>query len=201
MAKQKPVILSDYKSDTDDFGFDPSIFGETNDPYYIPGYTEQCKANDVEKADDFRFREQHQSDGITKQKLYDEVIKCQPRALPYVFSWLRVIGIDGTANANVVRDMYEYTKRGYKKVNWHEDQERIFSANGWGMPPGAVIEADGTVRRDDLALFVVDGRAERAWEKWLAEYTASLESSKSENEDGVSNKGSTNKTSEIVTVQ
>jgi hypothetical protein len=66
--------------------------------------------------------------------------------------------MDGTHNANVSRDLAEYTRWGYKpaKVDEH------FTPYGWTPPLGYTVQTDGTLRRDDLQLFVVDARAEKA---------------------------------------
>lgn len=178
MANKKPVILNDYVSQSDEaFEFNAEAFERRSiDATFIPGYFETVQANDVAKADDLKFRIQHEKTGITKEKLYG-VIGAEPKTLPYVFRFLRVAGIDGTTNSNVQRDLLEYTRRGYRIVNWHLDKERIFEANGWGFPPAARLEkADGSIRLDDTALYVVDGRAERAWENWVANHTREMES-------------------------
>lgn len=182
MAKGKPVILNDYRSQSEEaFEFNPEAFmaGQNIDSTYIPGYSEIVKANDIEKADDLQFQVQHQKTGITKQKLY-KLVGADPRPLPFVFRWLRATGVDGTVNSNVARDLLEYTRKergGYRIVNWFDDEEKLFKPNGWGFPPAARLDrTDGTIRLDDLALYVVDGRAERAWENWVAEHTRDMES-------------------------
>ena len=60
MAKGKPVILDDYnvnKEDEEAFDF-AKIFDEANDPSYIPGYSEQVKANEIGAADGNLWYEQ-----------------------------------------------------------------------------------------------------------------------------------------------
>lgn len=170
---RKPVILPDYTKDTEReeaLDFDPSIFDQS-DPSWIPGYSEIVQANDIEAADDLTFRNQHSSTNITKEYLYSNIIKAHPRKLPVVFRWLRVAGPNGLNSYNADRDRMDYTKRGYRLA-----KQEDLTGNGFGLPPAAHVEADGTIRRDDVALFVVDGRAERAYERWLAQEIAETES-------------------------
>ena len=82
--RTKPMILeSQYESDSD-YEFDPSMY-EAIDPTYTPGYSEIVQANSIAKADDLKFMVQHEKTGITKRHLYENIIKCDPRPLPFVF--------------------------------------------------------------------------------------------------------------------
>jgi hypothetical protein len=171
MAK-KPVILHDYTEDAEReeaLQFDPRVF-DNADPSYIPGYSEIVQANDIEKANDLVFANQHEGTGITKEYVYTKILKTHPRKLPVIFRWLRVAAPNGTNSYNADRDRMDYTKRGYRIASV-EDLDR----HGFGRPPAAHVEADGTIRRDDVALFVVDGGAERAYERWLAQQIAETE--------------------------
>lgn len=165
--KSKPVILTDYDRQAMD---DVEALIARNrqmeddfDPYYIPGYTEVLKANEIKAADDFTWMERHRETHLTKEKVL-KTIGAEPRTLPVYFKPLRVQSADGAASSTVLSDMRPYAKWGYRPAIWPAD----FEQHGFGQPPGFVVRPDGTLHRDDLQLFVVDGRAERARLELLA---------------------------------
>lgn len=162
----KPALFANYTAD-DNPTFDPTGY-EVEDASWIPGYSEIVRANEIAKADDFVWAVQHEKTGITKKQIY-EVIGAQPQELPVEFAWLRVMGLDGGNSANADRERASYTKRGWRIVtvddlkNW-----------GLGLPPQAHVSG-GMIRRDDVALFVVDGRRERSFREWEARQLAEAE--------------------------
>jgi hypothetical protein len=196
MAKQKPVILPDYKADSQD---DIEALIARNrqleddfDPMYIPGYTEIQKANAIAEVDDLLWRDAHP--GQPKEYYYNQLGK-NPQPLPVHFQAVRVAGMDGTHNANVTRDKAEYDRWGYRPAKYPED----FTPHGFGQPVFYVVQADGTLRREDLQLFVVDARAARARELSIARRTAEMENPESKDGEGTSFTGTAEKRFEHIT--
>lgn len=168
------MILTDYRKEMDD---DVEALIARNrqleddfDPMFIDGYTQVQKANAISGADEIDWAIKYKDTNIKKSDVYN-TIGAQPRELPLHFTAIRVTGMDGTHNANVSRDMAEYSRWGYEpaKVDIH------FTPHGWKPPLGYTVQSDGTLRRDDLQLFVVDARAEKARLELLARRTAEAE--------------------------
>lgn len=201
MAKTgKPVILTDYRKEFDDEV--EALIAKNRqmeddfDPMFIDGYTQALKANEIAAADPLDWANKNKETGITKKKVYN-TIGSQPREVPVRFQAIRVIGMNGTHNANVSRDMAEYTRWGYRPAKYPED----FQPHGFGQPLGYTVQSDGTLRRDDLQLFVVDARAEHARLELLARRAAEAENPdvKRERDSGVEFEGSTERRRETVT--
>jgi len=172
MAKSKPVILGDYdlhKEDTEAFDFS-AYFDKAQDPSYIPGYSEQVQANEIGAVPENVWYEQHKDTGITKESQY-KLIGKHPAPLPVEYMWLRTQDVSGLPSASVARGLMEYADRKYRVARWPNDLEPY----GFGQPPAGHLEADGTIRRDDVTLYVVDGRAATAFRKAQQEYTQKLE--------------------------
>jgi len=165
--KNKPAIFANYVPD-DEQAIDPRGF-ELDDPSWIPGYSEIIQANEIAAADPLVWANQHAGTGITKEKMY-QVIGATPRDVPVTFRWLRVTGPDGGNSYNADEDRAQYVERGYRAVR-KQDLENW----GLGLPPAAHIGADGMIRRLDTALFVVDGKREKAFQEWQARMTAEAE--------------------------
>lgn len=184
MAKgQKPVILNDVNlgaEDEESFDF-AGHFDRTEDPSYIPGYSEQVQANDIAATDDHIWYQQHLAsgedgrpqDGQTKEDVYKQIGR-HPAPLPVEFMWLRTQDAAGLHSAQIAKDLMEYDRRRYRVAVWPND----FEPHGYGFPPAGHKEADGTIRRDDVTLYVVDGRAARAFKKAQQDYTQQLENPK-----------------------
>ena len=172
MSKGKPVILNDYKlGQEDEEAFDFSgHFNKTIEPSYIPGYSELVQANDIAATDDHVWYEQHRETKHTKEHFYG-VIGSNPKPLPVRFMWLRTQSVGGLHSADVANQLMEYERRKYRTARYPED----FEPHGFGFPPAAHKEADGTIRRDDVTLYVVDGRAADAFDKAQQQYTRDLE--------------------------
>ena len=127
-----------------------------NDPGWIPGYSEQVRANEIANIDPTQRnfttgREFKSKDGTQLQQHYFRMLGKTPKPLPVRFKWVRVSGMDGTENKNVRTDMAVYTRDGYKFAKLEDLQ-----AHGYEVPPVAEIAADGLIRRGDVALMVVD---------------------------------------------
>lgn len=167
MSKQKPMILTDYNrvadAEVEELIARNRQLEDSYDPYYIPVYSERLRANEIAAADPHVWHERYKLTNITKESVLRS-IGADPAPLPVHFASLRVASADGTTNANVSRDMMPFTRWGYRPAIWPSD----FEPHGFGQPPGYTVKADGTLHRDDLQLFVVDGRLERARKESLA---------------------------------
>ena len=135
-----------------------AALGETmeNDAGYIPGYSEQVRANEIAKIDPTIENFTTSRHIKTKEglNLRDHYLKKygDPRPLPVRFKWVRVEDMRGDEGApNVRKDLLPYLKDGYK-IATQDD----LNAHSYGMPPAANVAADGTIRRGDVALMVVD---------------------------------------------
>jgi hypothetical protein len=195
MAK-KPVILPDYRAESQD-EIEALIarnrqLEDSFDPMYIPGYTEIQKANAIAEVDDLVWRETHP--GVSKEDEYRK-LGTHPQPLPVHFQAVRVAGMDGTHNANVSRDKAEYDRWGYEPAKYPEH----FQPHGFGQPVFYTVQADGTLRREDLQLYVVDARAARARELSIARRTAELENPESKDGDGTNFTGTAEKRFEHIT--
>lgn len=130
-----------------------------NDAGYIPGYSEQVRANEIANIDptveNFTTSKHIKINGLN---LRDHYIKMYgtPKPLPVRFKWVRVEDQHGDDNTpNIRNDLLPYMKDGYKFVKT-EDMEALSKEYGYGMPPAGVVAPDGTIRRGDVALVVVD---------------------------------------------
>ena len=134
-----------------------------NDPGYIPGYSEAVRSWELSLIDPTvenfsTSRHIRTSEGLN---LRDHYIKKygEPKPLPVRFKWVRVEDMKGDSNApNVRKDLVPYVKDGYTFAT-SDDLARY----NYGVPPQAIVSADGTIRRGDVALVVVDAEgAKRA---------------------------------------
>lgn len=184
----KPTLFSDKRSALE--RFDPYKLRDL-DPSRIPGYSEIVRANDVAKADDLLFRDAHREHKTisTKEDAYRE-IGAKPRKLDVEFRWLPVSGVAGGALPYALRGQVDkYRQMGFDVVkldatkaaaNPDEAFGEIFP--GYGFPPAAHIEADGTIRRGpDTALYVRNGEVARRWEQYEAEQAANRENAYRQN--------------------
>lgn len=122
-----------------------------DNPNYIPGYTENEVAQSLAQAEygsmAYQQRE-HQFRRLGIDQVRENPIHIKP---------VRVSGLDGRMNENVLLDQMQYRKDGYRPMT-RADLE----AHGIAMPPLYHEAPDGTIRRGDVALWFVD--AQRAKE-------------------------------------
>lgn len=121
-----------------------------NRPGYIPGYDEIVKANEIAASDDFKFLEAHRnapSGGIrTKEDAY-RVIGASPKKLDVEFGWERVSGVAGGRSHAADVQIAVARAEGWVPATFEELEKR-----GFGMPPNAHVDAEGLIRRKDVAL-------------------------------------------------
>lgn len=165
MAK-KPLILADDTPAVERTRQDDYIW-EEHDSSYIPGYAEHVKANDI--ASSRRLTQEE------KDKYYQRW-NAGPKELPVNFVWLRISNAAGGVSHSAAVDRMVYTQAGYRICRKDDFTELMEKYPGiiWDTPwdrGSASLEADGTIRRLDSALFVVmtDDPRYVAWQRRRAE--------------------------------
>lgn len=131
----------------------------SNDPGWIPGYSEQVRVNelariDIEQRNFTTAREIKSKDGKQLREHYYAMYGVEPRTLPVRFKWVRVADSKGEQNENVRRDLQTYLDEG-----WTFASKEVLATHGYGTRESWNI-VDGTIRRGDVALMFVD--ADRA---------------------------------------
>lgn len=172
MAK-KPLILADEHTPDERFLESDTYVFEEHDSSYIPGYSEVVKANDLSTSRRMTSDEKDR---------YYERWGTGPRRLPIQFVWLRVSNAAGGASHSAAIDRMTYTQAGFTMCR-KEDFESLMDQypdllRGRPWEEGsAVLEADGTIRRLDSALFVAltDDPRYKAWQRRRAEEKARFE--------------------------
>lgn len=108
--------------------------------------------------------------GYSEQRRINELeVRKGHRAIPLdKLYWARAARVDGS---NVdYREAVTVSRLGYRACTLDDLQER-----GWGMPPSAHVAADGSIRREDTVLAIVDSdRAQKNLKK-QQEKTAEFE--------------------------
>ena len=165
---EKPLIFAD----DDATRFSPDNVRHA-DPSRIPGYSEVVQANDVAKADELRFRTQHA--GKLKQEDVYKSIGADPKALDVEYQWLRITGPGGGDSYTANVELDKAVQQGFRKAN-----RSVLEHFGHGFPPAAHEEADGTIRRMDVALYYRSGEVARKWERYYAEESAKREGARTE---------------------
>ena len=170
MANDNRLILAD-DSKTAAEQFQPDEFEwQDNDSSYIPGYSEVIKANDINTSNRLSDSE--------KEK-YFKRFGTGPKKLPFQFVYLRMTNAAGGESHSAAVDRMVYRQAGYNictKDDFEQLMEQypeILKGTPWEAG-SAILEADGTIRRLDSALFVVmtDNPRFRAWQRRRAEQNA-----------------------------
>lgn len=163
--RTKPLLFGETLEKETERAYDlPGYAGEANDPAWIDGYSQMIRARDILKAEygslTYRLRDKLLRDlGVTEYK-----------APPVDLMWGRVTGLDGKENDNVRLDMRAHNRAGYKVIT-----KTDLEALGYSVPESAHVEADGTIRRGDVALMAVDAERARANEQRRRAEVAELE--------------------------
>lgn len=140
MAK-RPIVQTGIRTEFGDVQDDPSFYdvgGADRDLTYVPGFSDLKRARDLELADVAAGR-----------KLRHEA-KILP--LPVNVRWTRTTTPKGAPDG---MKQISTANLGYKAV--HKDQ---IGKVDWltELPPGATINADGTIQKGDTLLMVADGK-------------------------------------------
>lgn len=183
MPKQKPLLFAE---DTyDPSAFDPNIWEQRSlDPSRIPGYSEIVQANDLAGVDEFDFQHAQRKNATgsgafrNKEQVYG-MIGAHPQELPVNFAWLPISNPGGGGlSPSQARLLDHYTSREGFRLVTVKTQAEFTDTFGYGFPPTARLEADGSIRRGvDLALYVRPGEVARKWERHRAQLAADAEQS------------------------
>lgn len=148
----KPLLFADDVPAADKRAVELKYVREEFDKFYIPGYSEVVKANDLSKN---RAQIIDQA-GQTKQDYYQRW-GTGPRDLPFEFVWVRVTDPAGrTTGTNIGIDRFHYTEKGYRPCTVQDFERLKEKLPTLDFPPAAEKAEDGTIRIQDSALFVVD---------------------------------------------
>jgi hypothetical protein len=162
MAKDKPLLwgantsVNVQEHEANEFAY------EHFSPAWVPGYDEHLKANEIAQNP---LLTQAQ-----KEHLFS-VIGAGPKKLPIRVAWVRVTAPDGGRSYNANVDLSSWRRRGYRPAN-----VETLTAAGMRVPDTAWIDSDGTIRREDTALWFVDeeraARGDRERDRFNAEFHA-----------------------------
>jgi hypothetical protein len=94
--------------------------------------------------------------GYSEERQNNEIAaaKGKPQVEIDRLQWMRVAKLDGKETD--LRDRGEFARLGYQYCTEEDLVER-----GWSLPPTAYIAPDGTIRREDSALMIVDKKLAR----------------------------------------
>jgi len=156
---KKPFVFGKERSAQDE-ALEQITSGEFRDaqvkPYYdassVPGHAELVIARDLAKAGS-RLSED------VKQGYYKR-FGAEPADLPADLRWIRETGPDGKRSYNA-----DVTKMGYLRDGYRPATVDDLRSVGFGLPPAGEVLPDGSIRREDTRLYIVDGDRARELEK------------------------------------
>jgi hypothetical protein len=140
MAK-RPLVAATIRTEFGDVLDEPAfhdIAGSANDLTYVPGFSDMRRARDLELA------------AVASGQKPKHEAKLTP--LPVNVRWTRSTTPKGAPDG---RKQISTANLGYRTAN--KDQ---IGKTDWltALPPGATIEADGSIRKGDTILMVTDGK-------------------------------------------
>lgn len=134
-----------------------------SDPFYIPGYSELVKVNDI-AAGVRTFSGQGLEE--TEKRKYYKRFGTSPRPLPLHFMPVRIRGADGKASTSADIQADQWKLQGYRPATKEDFEEGGIAAREGFEPPTAMSEtADGHYQAWDTELWVVDGERHRLNER------------------------------------
>lgn len=154
----KPVLFGQTTSDTEQFHEGDSLAWENFTPSWVPGYDEHVKANTIEGN---RHLSRSQKDTLLQQ------LGAAPKQLTARVAWVRARGVDGGRSYNASIDQSGWRRKGYRPATTADLEQ-----HGFQLPPTAHVDVDGTIRREDCDLWIVDESRARAFDRMHAEYNA-----------------------------
>jgi len=138
---QRPLVPTTIRTEFGDV-LDSAEFydvgGADRDLTFVPGFSDMRRARDLELA------------GVAAGKIQRHEAKVDP--LPVNLRWTRTHTVKGAPDG---RKQIASGNLGYKAVNKSQiGKEPWLTA----LPPGATVDADGTIRKGDTILMVTDGK-------------------------------------------
>lgn len=120
------------------------------DPSSVPGHAEQQLANDMAEGN----LPEH------VKRSYYRRFGVEPAPHEQDYRWVRDVGPDGKRSYNAEVTKMTYRRQGYRPAT----ADDLRSAEH-GIPPTAEVLPDGSVRREDTRLYVIDGERARQLDK------------------------------------
>lgn len=157
---EEPLLWGDESNEVEKFDSERDLVEGGFDTSYIGGYSELQKAKDIAKADEATLSES------IKRKYYKR-FGTEPYKSKYEFAWPRVSSPSGDDSHTANRDLIAWYQQGYTPVTVNPEQTldkqkaEFRKKYGYDFPRAARVAPDGTIRRLDTALFVVDGERAR----------------------------------------
>lgn len=155
---QKPMVFATPSSKQDEVieeiasgEYRDSVIKPFYDPSSVPGHAELVMARDIEKGRNLPER--------VKQSYYHR-FGTEPKPLPAELRWIRETGPDGRRSYNADVSKMQYLRDGYRPASV-DDLRRV----GYGLPVAAEVLPDGSIRREDTRLYIVDGVRARELEQ------------------------------------
>lgn len=160
--KKKPLLWAQETSDSEQLHEADAYAWENFTPGWVPGYDEVVKANTIAGNPTLsRQMKEH----------YYKQLGTGPRALPGRLKWVRVAGVDGARSYNASVDLAEWRRQGYRPATL-----AVLEEAGMRLPPTAYVDVDGTIRREDTALWFVDEARAQANDRKRDQYNAEFHS-------------------------
>lgn len=138
MAK-RPLVETTIRTEFGDVLAEPSFYevgGADRDMTYVPGFSDMKRARDITLAD------------VASGRIPKHEAKISP--LPVNVRWTRTITPKGSPDG---RKQLSSANLGYRAANKKDVGQPWLTQ----LPPGATINADGSIQKGDCALMVVDG--------------------------------------------
>jgi len=150
--RKKPLLFGEELGDATARALSANALAHVqDDPNWIPGYSEQMRMLELQGAEygSMAYQQRaHQARALGISEVKSPSVRFKP---------LRVAGLNGEINDNILMDLATYQSQGYRPATL-ADLER----NGYAKPPLYTVAADGTIRRGDVALYVVDAEGAKA---------------------------------------
>jgi hypothetical protein len=145
MFDKKPLLFGNEETTIDEAAgkLEDGEIRDFYDPSSVPGHAEQVMANEIESSEAM---------SASVKEGYYRRFGTGPTDLEADFRWVRTQGPDGKRSYNADVAAMQYRRDGYRPATV-EDLNRL----GFGMPVAAQILPDGSIQREDTALFIVDG--------------------------------------------
>lgn len=137
----RPLVETRIRTEFGDVLDDPSFYdvsGADRDLTFVPGFSDMRRARDLAQAE------------VAAGKIARHEAKIDP--LPVNLYWVRTVKPSGAPDSTKQLDA---GLAGYKVV--HKDE---IGKHEWlkSAPPGCTFDADGSIRKGDVVLMVVDGK-------------------------------------------
>lgn len=153
MFAKKPLLFGKENSSQDEAQNPSMADSDEVRPFYdassVPGHAEITLANDIDQS---RLPD-HVKRGYYKRFGTD------PKPLPAELRWVRESGPDGSRSYNAEVTKMQYRRDGYRPATT-DDLRRA----GYGLPVAGEVLADGSIRREDTRLYIIDGDRARELE-------------------------------------